>query len=221
MLRFVVSISLLALIASGCDDQSPNSSVASYQSSSQNKPTISIVPVIDNTKNNYEWSLSDEFSSELCDRLSRLGHLAVVDARKVYEKTKKLGEKHNPFSPDISWVKNAFEGDQFVVFLELVEHEEVFKQDPKKPSSLEQCSADLNMMMRVRVFDLRGDQPRVALQEFVRETHFIPRQFTSENFYQVCWGNGSYSISPVGLAHAKFSKEVSSRIEEYVLTSLN
>jgi hypothetical protein len=219
MSRFLPSISLLALALTlvGCDDDRQNGQVSSYQS--EKKPVVTIIPVIDNTKNNYEWSLSDEFSSELTERLSRRNHLDLADARKTHEKARRLKESQSPFSSDISWVKNAFQGDEFVVFLELVEHEELFRQDPKKPSALEECSADLNMTMRVRIFDVRGDQPKIVLQELVRDTQFIPRQFTSENLYQACWGNMSYSISPVGLAHAKLSKELSARIEDYILIS--
>jgi hypothetical protein len=220
MSRWMLSFSLLALVLAGCDDDRQNGQVTSYQSTSEKKPMVSIVPVIDNTKNNYEWSLSDEFSSELYDRLSRRNHLNLSDAKKVYEKARRLKESQSPFSSDISWVQNAFQGDEFVVFLELVEHEELFRQDPKKSFALAECSANLNITMRVRIFDLRGGQPKIVLQELLHDTSFVPRQFTSENLYQVCWGNVSYSISPVGLAHAKFSKELTSRIEDYILISV-
>lgn len=219
MSRFILSVSVLALIAGGCDDNTSNNSQAYNQPAKQNKPTLSIVPVIDNTKSNCDWSLSDELSSSLYYRISQQNRLFVVDAPKVRAKTKKLGEKNNPFGPDISWVKNAFQGDEFVVFLELVEHEEVINQNRKKPSDPKNCNADLNMSMRVRVFDLREKEPKIILQELVHDTHFIPRQFTQENFYQVPWGDESYSISPIGLAHAKFTKELAERIEDYVLMS--
>ena len=116
-------------------------------------------------------------------------------------------------------MKKSFQGDQFVVFLELVEHEEVYKQDRKKTADISECSADLNMSMRVRVFDLRGTEPKIVLQEMVHDSHFIPRQFTQTNFYQVPWGHESFSISPIGLAHAEFTKEIASRLEDYIVMS--
>ncbi len=221
MSRFILSISVLALIAGGCDDNDYNNTQAYNQAPVQGKPIVSIVPVIDNTKYNCDWNLSDELSSSIYYRLSQQNHVSLVDSSKVRAKTKKLGEKNNPFSPDISWVKNAFQGDEFVVFLELVEHEEVIHQNRKKPTDPKNCSAELNMSMRVRVFDLRGNEPKVILQELVHDTHFIPRQFTQENFYQVPWGDASYSISPVGFAHAKFTKELAERIEDYVMMMSN
>jgi hypothetical protein len=218
MSRFILSLSLMALIASGCGGDGSSNDQAYRQEPLKNKPVVSVVPVIDNTKNDYDWNLSDEFSSAIYYRLSQHSRLSIVDAHKVRAKTKKLGERNNPFGPDISWVKSSFPGDEFVVFLELVEHEEVLNQNRKKPSDPKNCSADLNMTMRARVFDLRGSEPKVILQELVHDTHFIPRPFTRENFYQVAWGDESYSISPIGLAHAKFTKEIALRIEDYILT---
>lgn len=219
MSRFILSVSLLALIAGGCNNNNQNDSQAFNQTATQGKPVVSIVPIIDNTKNDYDWSLSDELSSNIYYRLDQRGKFAIVDAPHVRAKTKKLKEGENPFGPDISWVKKSFQGDQFVVFLELVEHEEVYKQDRKKTADISECSADLNMSMRVRVFDLRGKEPKIVLQELVHDSHFIPRQFTQANFYQVPWGHESFSISPIGLAHAEFTKEITSRLEDYIVMS--
>lgn len=216
MSRYLSCLSALALIAGGCDDE--QSQMHSYnQTNTQVKPIVAVVPVIDNTKNTYDWSLSDEFSSTIYYRLSQQDRIFLVDAPHVRAKTKKLGEGQNPFGPEFSWVKKAFHGDEFVVFLELVEHEEVLKQDRKKPSPQENCAADLNMSMRIRVFDLRGLEPKIVLQELVHDTHFIPRPFTQANFHQVPWGDMSFSISPMGLAHAEFTKEIASRLDDYIL----
>lgn len=216
MSRCILSVSLLALIAGGCGDKQSSQTQSYNQTATQTKPIVSVVPVIDNTKNTYDWSLSDELSSALYYRLSQQDRLFLVDAPRVRAKTKKLGEGQNPFGPDISWVKKNFHGDEFVVFLELVEHEEVLKQDRKRPSAQENCSADLNMSMRVRVFDLRGTEPKVVLQELIHDTHFIPRQFTHINFHQVAWGDESFNISPMGLAHSEFTKEIASRLSDYI-----
>ncbi len=217
MSRSILSLVTLALIAAGCDDHSSNQNMALSQTSAQNKPIVSVVPIIDNTRGNYDWNISDELSSCLYERLKQLNHIAIVDPHQVIAKIKRLNEKNNPFASDISWVKNAFQGEEFVAFLELVEHEERILQDRKKTSNPSECNAHLNMSMRVRIFDLRDKEPKVILQELVHDSHFIPRQFTQENFYQVPWGNASFSISPTGLAHAKFIKEIGNRIDDYIL----
>ncbi len=215
MCRFIVGVSVLALIVGGCDGN--QQSTAYEQTAAKTKSIVSIVPVIDNTKNDYDWNLSDELSSELYYRLGHQDHFQIADAPHVRTKLKRLKDGENPFGVDLSWVKKAFQGDDFVVFLELIEHEEVFKQNRKKLADPAECSADLNMSMRVRVFDLRDKEPRVVLQELIHDSHFIPRQFTQANFYQVPWGHESFSISPIGLAHAEFTKEIASRLEDYIV----
>lgn len=218
MSRFILGVSLLALVATGCDDDQHNDSQAYYQSAKQTKPTVSIIPIIDHTKSDYEWNLSDELSSSIFNRLAEQNHLAIVDPLRAQAKFKKFHQE-NPFGPEVTWMKKAFQGDDFVVFLELIEHQEVLKHDRKKVASPEECSADLNMSMRIRAFDLRGEKPKVILQELVHDSHFIPRQFTQANFYQVPWGHESFGISPIGLAHAEFTKEISSRLESYITMS--
>ncbi len=221
MSRFLFSISFLALVASGCDDTSNTSSQAYGHTSSHIKPVVAIVPIIDHTKNDYSWDLSEELSSSLYQRIAQKNHLTLVSGSQVRAQTKNLLEKYHPFSPDISWVKKSFQKDQFVVFLELIEHEEVIQQNSQRPSALEDCNAALNMSMRVRIFDLRDTEPKVILQELIHDNHFIPRPFTQANFYQVSWEDVSFSISPLGLAHTHFIKEIATRIEDYVLAMSN
>jgi hypothetical protein len=217
MSRFILSIPLLALLTGGCDNNPHNHSQAYYQSQSPVKPAVSIVPVIDNTNNNYSWNLSDEISSSIYNRIAQRDRVIVNKSSQVRSKAKQIAEDQNPFGPDISWMKKIFPGDQFVVFLELIEHEEVPQHNRKRLTDPQNCSADLNMSMRIRVLDLRESKPKVVLQELFHDSHFIPRPFTESNFFQVTWGDECFNLSPVGLAHASFTKEIASRIEDYIL----
>ena len=216
MSRFLLGIPVLALILCGCDDHT--SPVSQLHHSSKAPPVISVVPVIDNTKHSYEWNLSDELSSALYAQLSERDHVRLINSSRVRAKTQPLLEKNNPFDTDISWVKKAFQDEEFVVFLELVEHEEVAKQKGTDPSA---SPAELRMSMRVRVIDVREKEPRVVLQELIHDHHEIHPQFNQANFYQVAWKDQSFNISPMGLAHAKFTKEIAKRIDDYILFALN
>jgi hypothetical protein len=207
----------LALIVGGCDDNQHNHSQAYHQSQSQTKPVVSIVPVIDNTNSTCSWNLSDEISCSIYNRIAERDRVIVNKSSQVRNKAKYIAEGQNPFGLDISWMKKIFQGDQFVVFLELVEHEEVPQQNRKKPTDPQNCSADLNMSMRIRVIDLQENEPKVVLQELIHSSHFIPRPFAQGNFFQVSWGDDCFNVSPVGLAHAGFTKEIASRIEDYML----
>jgi hypothetical protein len=219
MSRFLLSIPVLALVLCGCDDRT--SSVSQLHHTTEAPPVVSVVPVIDNTKHSYEWNLSDELSSALYAQLSEQDHVRLINSSRVRAKTQPLLEKNNPFDTDISWVKKAFQDEEFVVFLELVEHEEVLKQNLKKVADPSVCAAELRMSMRVRVIDVRGKEPRIVLQELVHDNHAIHPQFNQANFYQVAWKDQSFSISPMGLAHAKFTKEIAKRIDDYILFALN
>jgi hypothetical protein len=216
MLRFFLTVSLLALIAGGCDDNQ-NHSQAYNQAPSRSKPVVSVVPIIDNTNNDYAWNLSDELSSSIYYRLAQKDHVSINKVSQVRAKTKQISDGKNPFGTDVSWMKKVFNGDQFVVFLELIEHEEVPKQSRKRTVDLQNHSADLKMSMRIRVLDLRDNEPKIVLQELVHDSHYIPRPFTQTNFFQVAWGDECFNISPIGLAHASFTREIASRIEDYIL----
>lgn len=175
------------------------------------KPVVVIAPVIDSTKEDMNWSLSNEFTYCIKHQLRQKNHLSLIDLDKT------LVLSQNPFGQDMSWLKKVFSHHEFVVFLELVEHNEVARQDDKKTIDSKKCSAELLMTMRVRVFDLRKDEPKVVLQELVHESHFIPRPFTRSNFQQEKWGHEMFTISPMGLAHAQFIKHICNRLEDYVL----
>jgi hypothetical protein len=218
MSRFILTVSLLALIAGGCDDDQHSALQTSHQS--QPKPIVSIVPVIDNSQGSYSWNLSDEISCSIYNRIAERDRIIVNKSSQVRHKARQIPKDQNPFGPDISWIKKIFQDDPFIVFLELIEHEEIPKQNRKKPTDPKQCSADLNMSMRIRVLDLRENEPKIVLQELIHDSHFIPRPFTQGNFFQVDWGDECFNISPIGLAHARFTKEIASRIEDYIMLSI-
>lgn len=204
----------LALILLGC--RSNETEQAAMKSRSEQKPLVALVPVIDNTKNTgYAWNLSDEFTASIYSCLVQ-GPLYMESIPKAIEALKKGKEVKNPFGSDIAWIKNAYEKEQFVIFLELVEHQEILKQNTSAVSDPKTSSADLKLCMRVRVFDLRDNEPRVILQELIQDSHFIPRQFTQANFCQVSWGDENFAFSPLGIAHWEFAQEVASRIEDYI-----
>jgi hypothetical protein len=216
MSRFVFALlAPLAFVSTGC--QKDSNEQTAYQSRPEIRPCVTLVPVINNTKidETFVWSLSDEFTSSIFSCLSQ-GPLYLESLPKVREMVKKCKEPQNPFGTDVSWIKKAFEKEQFVVFLELIKHEEILKKPNAQEIDPKSCSADLLLSMRIRIFDLRKEQPQVVLQEIVNGSHFIPRQFTTINFEQTPWGDDNFNFSPLGLAHWEFTKEIASRIEDYI-----
>lgn len=185
------------------------------------KPVVAIAPVIDSTEEDNIWNLSDEFTHCIIHRLIQKNHLSVINLDKTRTVTQQTTLNQDPFGQDTSWLKKVFSHHGFVAFLELVEHNEIARQDDKKPIDSKKCSAELLMTMRVRVFDLRKNEPKVILQELVHESHFIPRPFTRSNFQQEKWGHEMFAISPMGLAHTQFIKHICNRLEDYILLAVH
>jgi len=218
MFKKMILFSLIASLCALSSCYKHNQDTALAPSSSFSKPVVALVPVIDNSHSEISWNLSEELTSTIHERLAQKNQLHLIEPQKIYSITKKLPESCNPFDQDLAWVKKNFSEDEFVIFLELVDHEEVAITGQRK-SSPRDCPAALNMTMRIRVIDNRDAQPKIILQELIHDSHHIPKQFTRFNFTQVAWGETSYSISPLGLAHAQLSKEIAKRVSEYILYS--
>lgn len=202
----------LAIISTACSKQNKSTQdISRFTPSGSLKPTVAIVPVIDNSHSGLSWNVSQEFTEEISNNIAKRNKFFVANQSSVNAVTHQLKESDNPFSNDYSWVKKNFKDNEFVVFLELVEHNEaLLKKDH------ETGPADLQMAMRIRVFDVRGERPRVILQEIVQKSHYIPKFFTRTLAFQPDWQEEGYSISPMGMAHAEFSSYVSKRIQHYL-----
>ncbi len=205
----------LAVFTTGCGARKDGTDVTvSAKQNKATKPEVAIVPIFDRTENNdVSWNLSDELTTVLSRKLAQKEQLHIANNQKVRGAAKKLSGSFDPFAPNIAWAKNIFTGNDFVVFMELLKHEQIFNS----PLSPEHSAADLNISLKLRVVDLRGDQPKIVLQEIIHDTQHLPKQFTKANFRQVAWGEDDFHVSPVGLAHVKLIKELSQRIEDYIL----
>ncbi len=211
----LLRIVFFTLLLVGCQHTS-SSEQARYYDDGRLKPSVVLIPIIDSTEQISSWNLSEELTLSMTHKLNVRGKLFLADKNKAKSVYNQLGSSHNPFGNQIDWIKFACPGQDFAIFMELIEHEEVpilTKQD----ECPDKCAAQLNISLRVRVVDLRPETPKIVLQEIIHDRHHIPRPFTKFHFHQEPWGKESFSISPMGLAHAQLVKEVSSRIEDYIL----
>jgi hypothetical protein len=212
--KFFSLIASSAVLFTGCS--SDRDSTASLYESSSLKPAVAIIPLIDNSNHALGWNLSDEITFTLCSKLDRQNAFNLALPGKIKSQSKKMKGFNNPFGDDLDWVKTIFHEEEFVVFLEMIEHGEVPNSTNKKAPP-ETLSAQLNLSVRLRIIDVRGNSPKVVLQEILQDSHFIPRQFTSYNFHQTPWNTEEFFLSPVGIAHAQLIKELKGRIEDYIL----
>ena len=214
---FFYSIFLAAALFSSCE-KAENKNTALLSESKNFKPRVAIIPLIDNSDHSLEWSLSDEFTNTLCAKLDQRDVFLLDSPGKVKMLTKKIKGINNPFGQELQWTKQVFTEEDFVVFLELIEHREVLNEGKLKlTTAVENLSAQLNICLRLRILDLRGEEPKITLQEILQDSHFIPKQFTQQNFPQTSWNTEEFNLSPMGIAHAQLIKELRSRIEDYIL----
>lgn len=216
MTRWAISLTTLSLIFSSCNQGTQDSSSSLLESPVLSRPIVALVPVIERARTDLKWSVSKELSHAIRQRLTQKNHLYLMSEDAVASMAKRAMSGHDPFGLDTSWVKKAFPQNEFVAFMELLEHREVSLY----PTAETQDSpAELNLTVRVRVFDTREQTPKVVLQEIVQQSHHIPRPFNKANFNQVPWGDEAFEVSPLGIAHEALTKEIASRIEDYILLS--
>lgn len=211
MLQFLV-VCFLVLISTSCHNNSSSQDQqysTKYYEDGMAKPVIALAPVIDTTSCEVPWSLSEEFSSLITDRVSNKGTLYLSASEPDF-----LPSSENPFGSDISWVKKEFSPSEFVVFLELVEHDAVRVKKTNDPA---ENACNLNIGVRIRIIDVRGSEPRVVLQELIRESHYVTRSLIPFDYNQSPWGTDEYATSPMGIAHAAVVKAIAERINDYVL----
>lgn len=202
---------LLSFAVVGCATTSMP--LARYHEDGRAKPVVAIASVIDATSSELPWSLSEELTDSIVHKVSDRGLLFVSSPDGI-------ALADNPFGSDLSWVKREFSEQEFAVFLELVEHEAVPANMSRKQAanlSPNEVSTNLNMSLRLRVLDLRGSEPRIVLQEMVRDSYFIPKSQLRPNYTVSGWGTSEYTSTPIGIAHAQLVQEVASRLNDYIL----
>ncbi|MGR3912372.1 MAG: CT253 family lipoprotein [Candidatus Rhabdochlamydia sp.] len=182
----------------------------SMEKPTSNRPIVSLVPVIDHSKPLARWNLSQELSQTIRSRLAHEGTLYLLSKDLVDNLSEKIKPGKNPFSLDTQWIKKAYPPSEFIAFFELLNH----KISPlnHSESDLQPTSSFLNMSVRVRVFDVRGNSPQVVLEELIEHSQYLPLQ--AEN---TSWGDDMFELSPVGLAHEKLCQELATRVEDYIL----
>lgn len=205
-------ISLLVLLLAACSKNN-NTEMSLYHEDGRAKPVIAVASMIDTTSFDCPWSLSEELTSMVVKKIEGGGKIFVqsnVDSPFA----------ENPFGNDLSWVKREFQNQEFVVFLELVEHAAipVLRGNKKliNPSPPE-LSTNLEMAVRIRVLDLRSQTPKIVLQEMVRESYYIPKTLLPTDYNQTVWGSDEYQNTPMGIAHRQLIQEIALRVSDYIL----
>lgn len=218
MLGKLVFIVLFSAGLTGCS-RNRGEEISRFHDDGRAKPSVALVPVFDHSEASIGWSLSDEFTDQLRQRFAKHSQFYLASPEETSDQISQCSQDEDPFASHYQWIKKSFSKQEFVVFVELIEHD----IHPKKlqDNFLDKISpsAEVSISMRVRVFDLREEEPFVILQEIVHQDHLIPEPSTTIKEEPEKWKKLSFHFSPLGLAHAHIVKEVASRIEDYILVA--
>ncbi|KPK32355.1 MAG: hypothetical protein AMS24_04425 [Chlamydiae bacterium SM23_39] len=213
MIHFIYSI-LCFLLLTGCQSNKEESSCRFYDDGKA-KPTVTLIPIIDSTCYDIPWSLSEEFTHMIKKNLIKNGNIYIPQNNEFI-----LSSTINPFSNNLSWLKDKTEDEEFIILLELIEHKEVpisktMKKAIKLPESKKRAY-NLDMAMRIRVIDVRKTTPKIIMQEKIEDSFYVPNNIERTNYNITTYGTHEYKSSPMGKIHKKFSQKLTKRISDYI-----
>lgn len=180
------------------------------------RPILALMPVIDHARHRLGWDVSHALSMNIHHALLSKDHFYMIDQERVQKKFKELQPNQDPFGEDLSWIKKKFRTEEFVAFIELEKDQETLLNFQRElPDS--ECSAELFLSARLKIFDLRSTFPKVVLSETITHSENIPKQFTRANLTNpILPGQEGFETTPHGIAHNQFAKEIAERIEDYI-----
>lgn len=202
-----LSLFILSIFLVGCSHHTDY--MTRYHEDGRAKPVAAIATMIDTASFELPWSISEELTTMISSQIRQAGKIFVVT-----KEDEQFSE--NPFGADLSWVKREFNDQEFAVFLELVEHE-VVPAARTKNELAQEISSNLNMAVRLRVVDNRGANPKIVLQEIVKDSYFIPKSLAPDDYHTTSWGTPAFAKTPMGIAHAQLTRELTNRISDYIL----
>ncbi len=209
----IIAIFMSLFLLSSCSKKSSSNSC--YYDDGSKKPTIVLVPMLDSTSYDAPWSLSEELSCSLKNELEK-----KEDFYFMQDMNFDLNLKENPFNSNLAWVKRNFKPAEFVVFIELVEHDDIpitkTVKDPESIPAFRKNASNLNMAARIRIIDIRKDEPIIVLQELIKNSCYMANTIDKVDYNAVIWGTEAYKNTPMEAAHQELIGTLKNRIYEYI-----
>jgi hypothetical protein len=212
----------LSLLFVGCQSNKAKIQSFRYFENAKQKPIAALVPLISRVAApDVAWDVCQEITAEVHRRIINKGEIFLNPIQLSSRLSTKLHSEDlvaitrndlNEFRPE----------NEYVVFMELIEHQElrsdVLEAQATDPS-LQNERDILSVRVRLRVYDLRLEEPKVILQEILHAQYFIPKVERHLDYHKVVWGGDSYSASVYGRTHAKLEKDLAHQIVNYICIS--
>ncbi len=203
--RYIICFAILASLCASCVSSCRDTTL--YQRSGRQKAIVAVLPVIDNTQGmDLSWDFSREFTDEIRNR--------AYDSTQIYllrdHGSREMAVRLNTPNPSAIPAEAAQDlgAAEFVVVSELIDHSNANAED------------GLKLSMRVRVLDVRNDQPKVILQEILNNHHVMAAApYMTCDYEKMGWGSEAYERTPLGMAHGKLVRTLVSRVESYIEAS--
>lgn len=182
------------------------------------KPKVALLAVIDTTQVCIPWDVSREINDRLRYQAMCNGELFLLSENEVAGRLQG-SELFNYFDTDFSYV-SRFGGSDYVVALELIEHDVVPYEKGMCLSNLPmqkyRWQAILQMKLRLRVIDVRCNKPKILLQEIFASDYAIPLGCEYLDYSRCGWGSSAFADTPWGRAHARMISDLVCRIETVI-----
>lgn len=219
-----IQTTCLAFLVIGCQNREKEDYSARYHDDGRGKAIVTITPLFDQQNIHLPWSLSKDLTEMIRAKLDRKSNVFLTKESLHLQDVGQEGEiistpleENQAFYINPSKLKQKYPKSEFVVFMELAEHKIVPKSVSGSFTDSIAPSYELHEAIRLRIYDLRSQTPVIVLQEMVEQKHLIPKSFIKLDYDSSIWGKKTYSITPLGIAHSQLAKDVSSRIENYLI----
>lgn len=201
-----------------CGVKKESSNSYTYHDDGTAKPKIALVPIIDSSESDLPWDLSEEFTEAIESRLKQSEELFLTQDFEILGKNPDIFAQINPFFEDMNWLYESNSVTEFIVFIELVNHKLIPKEQDARFFSLSMGPQfTLEIAFRVKVVDIRKETPKVVLQEILEDSFPISWRLASADYGENGFSKTAFFLSPIGSAHLQMIKKISQQVQDYIL----
>lgn len=189
-----------------------------YHEDGRPKPKVVLLPLVDDTDGCVGWNIASELNAGLGCQIIYSGQLYLIPEDEVAARLQGNCQQ-NYFTSDLAFAQR-FCGSDYVVALELIEHEIIPFQRGMNlwivPKQKYHWRSFLQTKLRLRIIDVRCNAPRVVLQEIFTSYFAIPTEKECVDYSRCYWGTESFPSTPLGRAHQQLVSELVYRIETVI-----
>lgn len=182
------------------------------------KPIVALVPLMDTSDAELCWDMQEEFTDLLYRKALEDNTLSLLPRDKVFS----IASKYNPQELNGRNIDFAlrFQNAEFVVLMELVEHKivpyEIGKIIPLYSIHNRACNSVLMMKVRLRIIDVRNDEPILVLQELFNSNHLLPLGEECRDYADCSWKTPQYSKTYLALVHQRIVNDILGRVDQMI-----